>query len=100
MLRTYSQVKDPVQLVNEHIPPVFLFTTLEDDLIPAEHSFNYAQHLLKAGIALEFHLFSEGNHGLGSADGLSNHGRVYPKRLGAWLELAVSWLNANFAHEC
>lgn len=100
MLRSYNEVKDPMCLVNKSIPPVFLFTTLEDDLIPAEHTFAYAQKLLDGGIPLEFHLFSEGGHGLGSADGLSNHGRLYPKRLGAWFDLAVNWLNANFGHEC
>lgn len=100
MLRNYAESKDPMFLVNEHIPPVFLFTTQEDDLIPAEHSFAYAQRLLEAGTSLEFHQFSEGGHGLGSADGLSNHGRVYPKRIGAWLDLAVDWLNAVFEHEC
>jgi acetyl esterase/lipase len=66
----------------------------------SEHSFAYAQRLLEAGIHLEYHLYSEGGHGLGSADGLSNHGRSYPKRLGTWLELAVNWLNAVFKHEC
>ena len=100
MLQNYAKVKDPMFLVNEHIPPVFLFTTLEDDLIPAEHSFAYAQCLLEAGTSLEFHQFSEGGHGLGSADGLSNHGRSYPKRLSVWLDLAVNWLNAVFEHEC
>ena len=100
MLQSYAPAKDPMRLVNELIPPVFLFTTLEDDLIPAEHSFAYAQRLLEAGISLEFHQYNEGGHGLGSADGLSNHGRSYPKRLGTWLELAVNWLNAVFKHEC
>ena len=100
MLQSYAPAKDPMRLVNEHLPPVFLFTTLEDDLIPAEHSFAYAQRLLEAGVPLEFHQYSEGGHGLGSADGLSNHGRSYPKRLGTWLELAVNWLNAVFKHEC
>ncbi len=100
MLQNYAEFKDPMHLVNEHIPPVFLFTTLEDDLIPADHSFAYAQRLLEAGTSLEFHQFSEGGHGLGSADGLSNHGRVYPKRIGAWHDLAVDWLNAVFEHEC
>jgi acetyl esterase/lipase len=100
MLQSYTPAKDPMHLVNELIPPVFLFTTLEDDLILPEHTFTYAQRLLEAGISLEFHQFSEGGHGLGSADGLSNHGRSYPKRLGTWLELAVNWLNAVFKHEC
>lgn len=100
MLRVYSEAKDPMCLVNDQIPPMFLFTTLGDDLIPAEHTFAYAQRLFEAEISLEFHMFSEGGHGLGSADGLSNHGRFYPKRLGAWFDLAVNWLNANFRHEC
>jgi len=100
MLQSYSPAKDPMCLVNEHIPPVFLFTTQTDDLIPAAHTFAYAQHLSEAGISLEFHQFSEGGHGLGSADGLANHGRNYPKRLGAWLDLAINWLNAAFGHAC
>lgn len=100
MLSSYSTEKDPMQLVNALIPPTFLFTTLEDTLIPAEHTLTYAQRLLGAKVPIEFHLFSEGEHGLGSADGLTNHGRNYPKRVGAWINLAVAWLNAVFEHEC
>ena len=100
MFRGYSTIKDPMCLVNNRIPPVFLFTTQQDSLIPAQHTLSYAQQLLESGVSLEFHQFSEGGHGLGSADGLSNHGRVYPKRVGAWLELAVNWLNSVFNHEC
>ena len=100
MFRGYSTMKDPMCLVNNRIPPVFLFTTQQDSLIPPQHTLSYAQQLLEAGVSLEFHQFSEGGHGLGSADGLSNHGRVYPKRVGAWLELAVNWLNSVFNHEC
>lgn len=98
MLQSYSPAKDPMRLVSNRIPPVFLFTTRQDDVIPADHTFAYARLLQESGVSLEFHQFSEGAHGLGSADGLSNHGRVYPKRLGAWLDLAIAWLNSLFEH--
>lgn len=51
--------------VHPGLPPVFLWHTLEDKLVPAEHAQLYAAALHRNGIPHEFHLYQDGDHGTG-----------------------------------
>lgn len=54
--------------VTEQIPPVFLWATVSDDLVPVENSIIFAEACRKKGIPCAMHIFSDGPHGLALAD--------------------------------
>ncbi len=51
--------------VRPGLPPVFLWHTSEDKLVPAEQAQLYAAALHRHGIPHEFHLYQDGDHGTG-----------------------------------
>lgn len=53
--------------VTADTPPVFLWHTITDDLVPVENSIYFAQACHKAGVPCELHLFMEGPHGMSLA---------------------------------
>lgn len=58
--RTSSELQ-----VHPGLPPVFLWHTQGDQLVPAEHSRLYAAALQANGIPHDFHLYQDGDHGTG-----------------------------------
>ncbi len=54
--------------VTEKTPPVFLWQTATDELVPVENSYLMAMALKKAGIPFEHHVFPRGIHGLSLAN--------------------------------
>lgn len=54
--------------VTEQNPPVFLWHTITDDLVPVENSLLYEQALREKGIQHAMHLFSWGPHGTSLAN--------------------------------
>jgi acetyl esterase/lipase len=51
--------------VKPGLPPVFLWHTMEDKLVPVEHSQLYAAALHANGVPHELHLYQHGDHGTG-----------------------------------
>lgn len=54
--------------VNEDVPPCFLWQTVTDETVPVENSYLFAQALKEKKIPFAHHIFSEGRHGLSTAD--------------------------------
>ncbi len=91
--------------VSKNTPPTFLWTTQTDATVPCENSLLLAAALQKAGVAMEFHLYGWGRHGLSvsdittqtqknlSADFLNSH--VQP-HAASWLPLCKEWLDIKF----
>jgi acetyl esterase/lipase len=76
-------------LVTPESPPVFLWSTAEDVSVPVdEHTYPLAAALATAGVPHEVHVFENGPHGLGLAEG-------YPAA--AWTQLAATWLERRRA---
>lgn len=83
--------------VHEGTPPVFLWATCEDGLVPVENSLLMAEALRKNHISLEMHIFPHGGHGLSI-----NTPEVYgPKvqtvrhsapEVNIWMEFAIRWI--------
>ncbi len=71
------------ELIGPQTPPVFLFHSVTDPMVPARESLEYAQALEKAGIAYELHLFGCGGHAYGVAEG---------KPMGAWVAIADTFV--------
>lgn len=94
LFRTYGEEKDGMKLVNARTSPTFIFHTLDDELVDVRGVIDYAKKLVEEGVETEFHLFSEGKHGLSTSDELSNYGRDYPKRINAWVDLSLAFLDS------
>jgi acetyl esterase/lipase len=48
-------------------PPVFVWTTADDDLVPAAHSRRFAEACERAGVPVKLEIFPHGPHGMGLA---------------------------------
>lgn len=51
--------------VSSHTPPCFLWHTGEDEVVPLENTFLFAEALREQRIPFEMHIYPEGRHGLG-----------------------------------
>ena len=84
--------EDRVRLCSElHVtaehPPTFLFHTVDDPVVPAEQSVDYALALKAAGVPVELHLYASGPHGVGLAQDRP--------ALRSWPRLMLDWLAAQ-----
>ena len=70
--------------VPENMPPVFMWLCADDNLVPNANSLRLAAQLDKMNIPYELHVFREGTHGIGLAEGLD---------CAAWFDLSVSFIN-------
>lgn len=88
----------PAKHVSSNTPPTFIWTTMADELVPAEHSTRMANALAAAGVPCEIHLFEEGKHGLSLAD-QSSAGSLLDIEAEAaqWIVRAEAWLKKRFA---
>lgn len=73
-----------VEQVVPSTPPAFIVHAYDDDVCSYRESTDYADALLRQGVAVEVHLFPKGGHGFGlgrDTDGTSQ-----------WPALAVQWI--------
>ena len=72
------------RLVTPASPPMFIWTTGEDaSVTPVDHSYALGAALARAGVPHDLHVFAEGKHGLGFAEGIPAD---------AWRDLGARWL--------
>ena len=95
---TLLEEVSPARNVTENCPPVFLWATSEDSLVPVQHTLLMAKALADKKIPFEVHVFENGPHGLAtatqsSAAALSN---VRPD-VATWLPMCDTWLKKRFA---
>ncbi|OQV21958.1 hypothetical protein BV898_04169 [Hypsibius exemplaris] len=76
------------QNVTPQMPPVFLFTSLDDEVISPQNSVLFQRALEAAKVPAEVHLFQHGKHGAGLA---TDH----PEEK-VWPELFHQWLLRNY----
>jgi acetyl esterase/lipase len=81
------QVSSELHVTSDH-PPVFLWTTADDALVPAAHAERFAQACERANVPVTLRVFPHGPHGMGMARG--DRGEV-----GAWPRQALDWLAAR-----
>ncbi len=88
----------PARNVSENTPPIFLWATSEDSLVPVQHTLLMAKALADKKIPFEVHVFESGPHGLAtatqsSAMAMSN---ILPD-VAKWVPMCDSWLLKRFA---
>lgn len=88
----------PALHVSKNTPPIFLWATAGDALVPVENSTRMATALAQAGIPFEVHIFEQGPHGLSLAD-QSTAGSLLDMNPDAekWIGLADAWLKKHFS---
>lgn len=70
--------------VTSHTPPVFLFSSMDDQRISPQNSVMFAQALRSANIPIDAHLFEHGAHGAGLAVDIPEE-QTWPKLFHEWL---------------
>lgn len=90
----------PARHVTENTPPMFLWATAEDELVPVQHSIRMAHALADHKVPFEMHIFEEGPHGLALSNQASagSKSQIYPDAA-KWADLAGAWLEKRFAIE-
>ncbi len=88
----------PALHVSAHTPPMFLWATASDDLVPVENTTRMATALAQAGVPFEVHIFEQGPHGLSLADQASAGSQMEINAdAEKWAGLADAWLKKRFA---
>lgn len=67
------------RLVRPDMPPVFLWHTRDDQSVPSRNSLVTAVALEEAGVPFAMHIYAHGQHGLSTADVLSNPAFALPE---------------------
>lgn len=88
----------PAHLISGSTPPIFLWATAADELVPVAHSLNMAKGLAEKNIPFELHLFERGRHGLCLATRASaGTADMVDADAAQWVPLAGRWLEKRFA---
>ena len=90
----------PARLVDESAPPMFIWSTCEDALVPVQQSVLMASALAARGIPFEAHIFEKGPHGLSIAtQASSGAASEIDSDAAKWIGLCGAWLDKRFAFE-
>lgn len=97
----YGELKEQMSLekqVSADTPETFIWHTAEDTTVVPENSLCFVQAMIKQGIPVEYHLFSEGIHGIGLGNELTANadGGGIVRACESWSELCGKWLNRRF----
>jgi acetyl esterase/lipase len=80
------------RLVTMATPPMFLWHTADDTVVPVEHTYRLAQALAEHDVAHEVHVFLHGRHGLGLVEGVE--GGESAGSAQTWTAACANWLRA------
>jgi acetyl esterase/lipase len=72
--------------VTADTPPMFLWHTADDDVVPVQNSLLMAQALREKNIPVTLHIYEHGYHGLGLAQDSECH---------SWTGLLIEWLKKH-----
>lgn len=81
----------PHLIATKKTPPAFIWHTFSDDVVNVKNSLLYAARLRDVGVKTELHIFPDGVHGLGLAEGENK----IEKHVSKWKSLLIEWLNYN-----
>ena len=85
-----------IMAVNGNTPPMFLWTTCEDSILPSEQTLELGAALAKAGVPCEVHAFEKGEHGLANADeSTACDTSQINDEAAIWVSFAHKWLRRH-----
>lgn len=80
--------------VADHVPPVFLWHTIEDECVPVETGMLFANACIRERVPLELHIFPKNQHGLSLAsEETAWSDTSADSHIAHWLELCCEWLD-------
>ncbi len=79
--------------VTASTPPTFLWHTNQDAGVPPENSISFALACRKHRVPVELHVYEEGGHGVGLADG--DKGKPDLPRVAGWIDLAIAFVQRH-----
>lgn len=91
LLPEKGETLSPHLLVSNKTPPAFIWHTFSDDVVNVKNSLMYAENLKNNGIKTELHIFPDGEHGLGLANGTD----IIGMHVSQWQQLLLNWLRYN-----
>lgn len=85
--------------IDTKTPPVFVWHTVPDEVVPYENTLMLIDACKKAGVSVEAHLFPQGGHGLslGTAETAWQGIDGIEPSMQIWTQLAVAWMRRTFA---
>ena len=90
----------PALLVTDKTPPMFLWATALDALVPVGHTLRMGMALSEHKIPFEMHVFEQGQHGLSLAtQATANAKSLVDQNAAKWIDLADAWLLKRFSFE-
>lgn len=81
--------------VSKDTPSSFIWTTAEDDSVPAENSIAFLSALQREKIPYEAHIFPFGGHGLSVCTEEVGSNDPYN---GRWMDMSITWLDLIFGY--
>ncbi len=81
--------------ITSHMPPTFLWMTLEDGLVDVDEGLDMVKALASAGVPYEFHVFQKGAHGMSLWDRSTGYGKSAWEGFVTtheWMRLVLQWL--------
>ena len=90
-----DSLPSPIDHVDYHTAPCFLFGCRDDMLVPTENILDFEQALCKYGIQFESHVYSYGKHGFSSGEKWLNS-EPLSERAHNWLYDSIGWLAELF----
>lgn len=83
--------------INPLVPPVFLWHTENDTVVPVENTLLFASALRRQGIPMELHIYDSGPHGLSTCGRFTSGDSFYvDSHVQTWMELCFEWLQRLF----
>jgi acetyl esterase/lipase len=96
--REQLDLASPYRHISKSTPPVFLWATSADELVPVQQTAQMAAELAWAGVPFEVHIFEGGRHAMSLADQASASSRTQvDDKVAKWVDLAAAWLKTRFA---
>lgn len=97
----YEELREQMSIekqVSGDTPKTFIWHTFEDTCVLPENSLYFVMAMRKHGVPVEYHLFPDGNHGIGLGNELTANanGRGIVKACESWSDLAGKWLEREF----
>ncbi|MBK0348767.1 alpha/beta hydrolase [Aerococcaceae bacterium zg-ZJ1578] len=88
----------PTYHVDKTTPPMFLWATAGDNLVPVGHTTRMATALADKQIPFEVHIYEQGEHGLALATQATASAKTEINPIAAeWIVSADKWLQTRFA---
>lgn len=79
--------------LHKNMPPVFVWGTYDDQIIPVEDLTGLASGLKKLGVSCELHMFEKGGHGMSLGTGVvKSEEEIKGNHVAKWFRLAILWL--------